>query len=80
MSAIAGGISREAHKCNAGGLEGNHCIQSGSGSEITWGPPNEGGYILTALRCLLLHSLQCLFSVLQVWKLGYRADSIYLFI
>lgn len=52
----------------------------GSGSEMTWGPPNEGGYILAALRCFLLHSLQCLFSVLQIWKLGYRADSIYLFI
>lgn len=28
-----------------------------------------------ALRCFLLHTFQCLFSVLQIWKLGYRADS-----
>lgn len=47
---------------------------------MTWDPRNEDGYVLTALRCFLLHSLQCLFSVLQIWKLEYRADAIYLFI
>lgn len=73
------GIFTEARECSAGGPEGYSCSQRGSGSEMTWGPPNEGGCILTALRHFLLHSLQCLFSVLQIWKLGYKADSIYLF-
>lgn len=73
------GIFTEARECSAGGPEGYSCSQRGSGSEMTWGLPNEGECILTALRHFLLHSLQCLFSVLQIWKLGYKADSIYLF-
>lgn len=59
---------------SAHGLEGNSCIQCSSGSEMTQVP--QDGHILTALRCFLLHTFQCLFSVLQIWKLGYRADSI----
>lgn len=69
-------IFGEAQECSAGDPEGNFCIRCGSGSEMTWSPPNEGGFLLSALRCFLLHSLQCLFSVLPIWKLGYRDDTI----
>lgn len=43
------------------------------------GPSKESGFFLTALRCFPSHAHHCLFSVLQMQKLGCKSDSIYLF-